>query len=84
MIEVKAKSGTDGVTYTADIEGRGDDIIREAVGIVKGLHEGFRNDANMKDAFLMLTSKYILSELKEKYAELEKMDAENKGGENLA
>lgn len=84
MIEIKAKSGTDGITYTADMEGRGDDIIREAVGIVKGLYEGFENDANMKDAFLMLTSKYILSKLKEKYAELEALDTENKGGENLA
>lgn len=84
MIKVQTKAETNGVAYTAEMEGNSDDIIREAVGIVVGLCEDFNDDADMKDDFLMLASKYILSKLKEKCAELEMMDAENKGGDFFA
>ncbi len=84
MIEIKATAQEDGTAYEANMNGRGDDILREAVSIVKGLYEGFKNDTEMQEAFLAMTAAYIIKELKEKNTEFDKMEKKYKGGESFA
>ena len=82
MIEIKAKAQEDGTTYEANLDGGADDILREATSIVKGLYEGFKDDTEMQEAFLAMTTHFIIKELKKKSAEFEM--TETKGGEFFA